>query len=166
MVGCPVRGESKTLIRLTLQKPEISFGSMGQQTRKGFSFSLPLLQRWSTVYEMGWLHYALHLIFHISTLYSVYNYVHVVCSQPISKIVEILREYICVSRTTLTGNIYPIWVIRAAGRFLPFNTTCRWNELVLGFFAKTKQNYLHVLITPVTFFVLTTRTDHLTVPER
>ena len=40
MDQCPVQGESKTLIRLTLQKPEISAGSMGHLARKGFSFSL------------------------------------------------------------------------------------------------------------------------------
>ena len=32
-------GKSKTLIRLTLQKPEISAGSMGHLARNGFSFS-------------------------------------------------------------------------------------------------------------------------------
>ena len=38
MDKCPVQEESKTLIHLTLQKPEISAGSMGHLTRKGFSF--------------------------------------------------------------------------------------------------------------------------------
>ena len=35
---CPIQGESKTLIRLILQKSERSAGSMGQLARKGFSF--------------------------------------------------------------------------------------------------------------------------------
>ena len=39
---CPVQGESKTLIRLTLQKPEISAGSIGHLARKGFSLALAL----------------------------------------------------------------------------------------------------------------------------
>ena len=38
MDQCPIQGESKTLIRLTLQKPEISARSMGHQARKGFGF--------------------------------------------------------------------------------------------------------------------------------
>ena len=39
MDWCPVQGESKTLIRLTLQNPEISAGSMGHLAHKGFSLS-------------------------------------------------------------------------------------------------------------------------------
>ena len=39
MDQCPVQGESKTLIRLTLQKLEISASSMGHQAHKGFSFN-------------------------------------------------------------------------------------------------------------------------------
>ena len=35
---CPFQEESKILIRLTVQKPEISAGSMGNMARKGFSF--------------------------------------------------------------------------------------------------------------------------------
>ena len=37
-VSVPSWMESKTLICLTLQKPEISAGSMGHSARKGFSF--------------------------------------------------------------------------------------------------------------------------------
>ena len=37
MDQCPIQGESKTLIRLTLEKPEISADSMGHLARKGFS---------------------------------------------------------------------------------------------------------------------------------
>ena len=37
MDQCPIQGELKTLIRLTLQKTEISDGSMGHWARKGFS---------------------------------------------------------------------------------------------------------------------------------
>ena len=40
MDQCSVQGESKTLIHLTLQKPEISAGSMGHQARTGFSFKI------------------------------------------------------------------------------------------------------------------------------
>ena len=39
MDQCPVQGESKTLIRLTLQKLETSAGSMGHLARKGFSLT-------------------------------------------------------------------------------------------------------------------------------
>ena len=39
MDQCPVQGESKTLIRLTHQKPEISAGSMGHLARKGLSLA-------------------------------------------------------------------------------------------------------------------------------
>ena len=34
----PIQGDSKTLVHLTLQKLEISAGSMGHLVRKGFSF--------------------------------------------------------------------------------------------------------------------------------
>ena len=40
MDQCPVQGESKTLILLTLQKPEVSAISMGHLVRKGFSYLL------------------------------------------------------------------------------------------------------------------------------
>ena len=40
MDQCPIQGKSKTLIRLTLQKPEISAGSMDHLAREGFSFFL------------------------------------------------------------------------------------------------------------------------------
>ena len=40
MDKCPIHGKSKTLIRLTLQKTNISASSMGHLARKGFSFSL------------------------------------------------------------------------------------------------------------------------------
>ena len=39
MDQCPIQGESKTLIGLTLQKPEISTGSMGHQALQGFSLA-------------------------------------------------------------------------------------------------------------------------------
>ena len=35
---CPVQGESKTFIRLELQKPEISADSVGHVARKEFSY--------------------------------------------------------------------------------------------------------------------------------
>ena len=40
MDQCPIQGESKTVIRLTLRKPEINAGSMGHQARKGFSLNI------------------------------------------------------------------------------------------------------------------------------
>ena len=36
---CPIKGESKTLICLTLQNPEINAGSMGHLVRKRFSLN-------------------------------------------------------------------------------------------------------------------------------
>ena len=51
MDQCPIQGESKTHIRLTLQKPEISTNSMGHQARKGFSFSLVYKAEVTSAYD-------------------------------------------------------------------------------------------------------------------
>ena len=46
---CPIQGVSKTLISLTLQKPEISTASMGHLARKGFNY----FTLWRLVWAVG-----------------------------------------------------------------------------------------------------------------
>ena len=45
MDQCRIQGESKTLIRLTLQKTEISTGSMGHLARKNLALTLNALSK-------------------------------------------------------------------------------------------------------------------------
>ena len=64
MDQCPIQWESKTLIRLTRQKPEISAVSMGHQARKGFS---QLAQVPTCVQDAMHLDYSFFFFFHVST---------------------------------------------------------------------------------------------------